>query len=83
MYCLICYETNNLIKICKCNYYVHDKCYQKWILDNDNKCFYCKKKISESIYKKFLRKIKYIYYIYSILSQYDLHSGIKWDELCD
>ena len=43
--CIICFDINNLIKPCNCNYYVHQKCFDKW----NNNCLYCKKKIKKKI----------------------------------
>lgn len=83
MNCIICHEKNNLIKICNCNYYVHNNCFKKWTINNESKCLYCKKKINESILNLISKKLKYIFKIYSDICQYDLYTGIKWEEMND
>ena len=47
--CIICFEKNNLIKVCNCNYYVHQKCLENWYQLNNNNCFMCK--IQSYLYK--------------------------------
>ena len=85
--CIICFENKNLIKICSCNYYIHNECFNKWIIHNPNKCLVCRKNIDISYFLKirlfFYSLIKNIYDFYCLLCEYDLHNMIKWDELYD
>jgi len=85
--CIICFEKKNLTKICSCNYYIHNKCFNKWIMNNPNKCLVCKKNIKISNLLKirlfFNSLIKNIYDFYCLLCEYDLHNMIKWDKLYD
>jgi hypothetical protein len=65
--CGICFEKDNLIKIkdvfltkCKCNYYFHTNCLNKW----ENKCPICK---STFLPKTIRNYIKYYYPHYKII----------------
>ena len=85
--CIVCFEKKNLIKICNCNYYIHEKCFDKWCILNNNNCLICKKTIYLSYTKIFFKYLKSsiskIYNFYCVLSEYDLHNMIKWDEFYD
>ena len=55
-YCLFCYEENKLInnKLCRCEYYYHQLCYEKWFLKKNNyNCIICQREIDFNfIFKK-------------------------------
>ena len=45
--CIICLEeSDNLIKINHCGIYnIHNSCYKKWLIKNENTCIICKKEL--------------------------------------
>ena len=45
--CIICLEeSDNLIKINHCGiYHIHNSCYKKWLIKNENTCIICKKEL--------------------------------------
>lgn len=82
--CIICFEKNNLIKICNCNYYVHQQCFDNWYQLNTNNCFMCKDKINISYKTKFIKYfnqlITEINNFCVFLSEYNLEHFIRWDD---
>ena len=84
MNCMICFEKNNLIKPCSCNYYVHQKCLNKWILENKNICLICKKQLKYNYLIFFLKILKNmwnnLYFSWNFIIKYDLHNFIEWDQ---
>lgn len=81
--CIICLENGKLIKVCKCNYYLHKDCLNLWInKTNNNKCLICDKKVIKDSYCILIKK--YIYIVINFLKfclNYDLYSGLSWDVL--
>ena len=82
--CIICFENKNLIKICKCNYYIHQKCFDEWYLINTNNCLMCKKNINISCYKKFIKFFNLLLHemneMFEFLSEYNLYSLTRWND---
>ena len=82
--CIICFEKNNLIKVCNCNYYVHQKCLENWYQLNNNNCFMCKDTIHISsktkVIKYFNKIITEINKISLFISEYNLYTFTRWDD---
>ena len=82
--CIICFEKNNLIKVCNCNYYVHQKCLENWYQLNNNNCFMCKDTIHISYKIKFIKYFnKFVSEINKIslfISEYNLYTFTRWDD---
>ena len=82
--CMICFEKNNLIKPCLCNYYVHQKCLNKWIFANKNNCLICKKQLKYNylifLIKLFKNMWKNLYFSWTFIIKYDLYNFIEWDQ---
>jgi len=91
MYCWICREECNKTNLCNCNNdfsYCHKECLKKWItISNKTKCDMCKSYYKFPIYynlcfiiKNLLIEIKDFYFL---LCEYNLETGIRWEEHYD
>jgi hypothetical protein len=78
--CIICFENKNLIKICKCNYYIHQKCFDEWCELNNNNCLMCKNIIHISYKKKFIIFLSDILNFWIFISKYNLYTLTCWDD---
>ena len=83
--CIICFEENNLIKICNCNYYVHQQCYDNWYQLNTNNCLMCKNKIDISFKNRVIYLFSFILSelknFYCFISEYNIYTFTRWDDV--
>ena len=81
MECWICKQKNFLGSYCECTnnfQYAHKKCILKWYCKyNNHHCRFCKSQYKISFCNKVLYQI---YFLCNEISQYNLYSGVKWDE---
>ncbi len=86
--CWICYQACPNDLKCKCNNefaYCHNSCLRKWILEsNKKKCIFCDYQYKFPIYfllwTSFWYYIRILYYAYLEICEYDLETGLRWDE---
>jgi len=91
MFCWICREECLKTNLCMCNNdfsYCHKNCLKKWInISNKNKCNMCntyyKFPLYFILYNFFLNFINNFIDFYSIICQYNLETGLRWDEQFD
>ena len=81
MECWICKQPKNLNTYCNCKndfQYAHKMCILTWYCKYDNQiCRFCKSKYKIPLCNKILYKI---IFILTDICEYNLYSGVKWDE---
>lgn len=91
MYCWICRESCSQTNLCNCNNdfsYCHQECLKKWIMiSNKTKCNMCNTYYKFSFTYNLYCMIKFIlneiidFYFY--ICQYNLETGLRWEEHYD